>query len=191
MSICDGTWDPSPEGLHCEKCDIERQWDEGPPYYHGTAGTSLLLTIELVPSTAWERNLRDLLTQSQWDTLRRQVYKQYNYHCGVCDASNTTMYCHEMWQYDDRTHTQKLIGLIALCRWCHHCKHLGFAGVLASRGELDYEQVIQHFQRVNHCSREVFDAHKQQAFATWRERSRHEWTLDLGAYASLIPVEQM
>ena len=38
---------------------------------------------------------------------------------------------------------------------------------------------------------EVFDAHKQQAFATWRERSRHEWTLDLGAYASLIPVEQM
>lgn len=29
----------------------------------------LRLTIELVPSTAWGQNLRDLLTQEQWDTL--------------------------------------------------------------------------------------------------------------------------
>jgi hypothetical protein len=89
--------------------------------------------------------------------LRRQVYKQYKYHCGVCNAGNTTMYCHEIWRYDDETWTQKLTGFIALCKMCHHCKHLGHANILAQKGELDYEQVVQHFMRVNQCSREDFE----------------------------------
>lgn len=148
---------------------------------------NLRLTIELVPSTAWNRNLRDLLPPGAWDTLRKQVYRQYQYHCGICHASNTQLSCHEIWQYDDDRHIQSLQGFIALCQWCHHCKHIGLAGILASRGELDYEQVITHFLRVNQCSRDVFQAHKKQAFDMWRERSKHDWTLDLGDYAYLMP----
>ena len=115
----------------------------------------LRLTIELVPSSAWGNNLRDLMAKEAWDTMRRQVYKQYKYHCGICNAGNTTMYCHEIWQYDDETWTQKLTGFIALCKMCHHCKHLGHANILAQKGELDYEQVVQHFIRVNQCSRQT------------------------------------
>ena|SRR5690242_20982732 len=143
----------------------------------------LRLTIELVPSTAWGHNLRDLLTREQWDTLRRLTYSHYGYRCGVCHASNTTLYCHEQWEYDDTTHLQKLVGLVALCKMCHHCKHLGHAGILASRGELDFEQMIAHFLRVNGCSRDDYDAHSRQAWATWQERSTYEWTTDIGKYA--------
>lgn len=150
----------------------------------------LRLTIELVPSTAWGRNLRDLMTKDAWDALRRQVYKHYNYRCGTCNASNTTMYCHEVWQYDDEHHMQRLAGFLALCRMCHHCKHLGHANMLAQRGELDFEQVIAHFLRVNHCSHDAFEAYSAQAFDLWRERSQGPWTLDLGKYAHLLPVEK-
>ncbi len=150
----------------------------------------LRLTIELVPSTAWNHNLRDLLTRDQWDTLRRLTYKHYRYRCGICQVSDTTLYCHEIWQYDDDHHIQKLAGLIALCKWCHHCKHMGYAGILALDGELDLTLVVQHFLQVNGCSREDYQAHRAQAFQTHRERSQHEWTLDIGKYARLIHPEQ-
>ena len=97
----------------------------------------LRLTSELVPSTAWGHTLRDLLTPEQWDTLRRLTYRHYSYRCGVCHASQTRLYCHEQWDYEDAAHLQRLVGLVALCKMCHQCKHLGHAGILASRGELD------------------------------------------------------
>ena len=100
------------------------------------------------------------------------------------------MYCHEVWQYDDEHHIQRLTGFLALCRMCHHCKHLGHANMLAQRGELDFEQVIAHFMRVNHCSHDAFEAYSAQAFDLWRERSQGPWTLDLGKYAHLLSVEK-
>ena len=148
------------------------------------------LTIELVPSTSWGQNLRDLLTRQQWDVLRRMTYKHYRYRCAICQASDTTLSCHEVWEYDDTAHVQKLAGLVALCKWCHHCKHLGYAGILALDGELDYQQVVNHFLRVNDCSLDAFNAHRAQAFQTHKERSQYEWTLDIGKYARLAQSKQ-
>ncbi len=72
---------------------------------------------------------------------------------------------------------------------CHHCKHIGLAGILASEGKLDFEQVIEHFIRVNQCLREEYQAHEKAAFDEWRERNRFEWTSDLGTYAHLVAQE--
>ncbi len=147
---------------------------------------SLILTIELVPSPCWQNNLRTSMTRTHWDKLRKSVYATYNYYCGICNAGDVQLNCHEIWQYDDENHIQKLAGFIALCPMCHHCKHIGHAGILASQGKLDLEQVIAHFLRVNHCSREDYSAHRKAAFDVWRERNRFEWNTDLGTYAHLI-----
>ena len=149
----------------------------------------LRLSIELVPSSSWGQNLRDLLTREQWDVLRRKTYEHYGYRCGICH-SNTRLYCHEIWSYDDTNHVQTLTGLIALCKICHHCKHMGYAGILASRGELDLEQVKAHFLRVNGCSQEVFQMHQEYAFQLHEERSQHEWTVDIGKYTRLAQPKQ-
>ena len=143
-------------------------------------GGNLKLTIELVPSPCWQVNVRTFMTRANWDNLRRSVYTKYNYYCGICQASNVQLNCHEIWQYDDENHIQKLTGFIALCPMCHHCKHIGHAEILASKGKLDLEQVIEHFMLVNQCSREVFQSHKKAAFDEWRKRNRFEWTTDLG-----------
>lgn len=144
------------------------------------------LTIELVPSPCWQINLRTSMPRATWDHLRRLVYTKYNYHCGICQVSNVQMNCHEIWQYDDEHHIQKLAGFIALCPMCHHCKHLGKAGLLAAEGKLDMEKVVEHFMRVNQCSREDYLAHKAEAFATWHKRNEYAWTTNLGKYARLV-----
>lgn len=44
----------------------------------------LPLQIELVPKTAFGENLRKLLTQNEWDKIRKAVYQRANYKCEIC-----------------------------------------------------------------------------------------------------------
>jgi hypothetical protein len=144
----------------------------------------LRLTIELVPQGLWGINLHK--SGSAWDKLRKQVYAQYSYRCGICQTENATLSCHEIWQYDDALHIQKLNGFIALCTMCHHCKHMGRARILASEGKLDFNKVVEHFIRVNQCSFEEYEVHRKEAFKTWKERNKYAWTTDFGVYAHLV-----
>lgn len=141
----------------------------------------LELTIELVPSNSWYDNLRIVLPPSKWDQIRKRTYAEYGNRCGICGAEER-LNCHEIWEYDDRRHIQKLIGFIALCDMCHHVKHIGLAGILAKEGKLDYGAVIDHFMKVNNCDKKTFEKHIERAFSQWRERSKYDWQADLGEY---------
>ncbi len=145
----------------------------------------LKLTIELVPESSWYNNMRKVLPQSEWDKIRQRAYAEYGHRCGICGYEGR-LNCHEIWEYDDQQHNQKLAGFIALCDLCHHVKHIGLAGILAKRGELDFDKVIQHFLRVNNCDEKTFQQHYEEAFEQWRERSKHQWNVDLGEYQSLV-----
>lgn len=147
------------------------------------------LITELVPKTSWYKNMRSVLPKAEWRRICQQVYTNYNHHCGICGAEGS-LHCHEIWKYDDEHHIQTLQGFIALCNWCHHIKHLGLAGILAAKGRLDYEEVVQHFITVNECTRKSFEAYKQQVFIQWQARSHHQWSVQLGQYETLILYEQ-
>ena len=143
------------------------------------------LQIELVPKTSWGNNLRRAIPSKEWDEIRKTCYAQYNHQCAVCGFQGR-LSCHEIWDYDDLGHIQKLIGFIALCDMCHHVKHMGRAGIRAAEGKLDFNRLIEHYMAVNHCSRDDFKQHKAEAFSEWRERSRHEWKVDLGTYQDFV-----
>ena len=149
----------------------------------------LKLKVELVPKTSWYNNLRKHVDRKDWDTIRKQTYAIYEHKCGICDDEGR-LNCHEIWDYDDKRHIQKLVGFIALCDMCHHVKHIGLAGILADRGELDYEKVVEHFMRVNNCDKETFMKHRKKAFEQWRERSSYQWQIDLGEYKHIIKAVQ-
>lgn len=146
----------------------------------------LRLTIELVPGTCWYANLRNVLTPKVWDTLRQEVFAESGHRCALCGARGR-LHCHEVWNYDDASHVQTLRGFLALCPQCHSVKHIGLAGILASRGGASFERVIAHFLRVNGCDRATFRQHYREAMETWRLRSRYEWTTDLGPYNPPLP----
>ena len=141
----------------------------------------LKLTIELVPASSWNQNLRSLLKPQMWKNLREEVYKKTGNICSICGAGGR-LHAHEVWEYGDENHIQKLKDLIAICSKCHAVKHIGFAGIQASRGKTNYEGLIKHFMKVNKCSREVFEKHQRQAFKKFEERSDQEWSLELQEY---------
>ena len=125
------------------------------------------------------------MPRSEWDKLRQSVYEEYGHECGICGAKGR-LNCHEIWEYDDERVQQRLIGFIALCDWCHHVKHLGLAEILAKRGQLNYEKLVEHFMSVNDCDFETFQEHRRKSKQKWIERSKHDWKVDLGEYSTLI-----
>jgi len=144
------------------------------------------LAFELVPSPLWGVSLKKILPRSQWDVIRRSAYREAEYQCRICGTEGR-MNAHEQWAYDDETYTQRLTGIIAICDWCHHVKHLGHSNILAREGKLDMAQLIAHYCEVNSCTRDDYERDSAAAFDWWQERSAVlTWTTDFGEYASLI-----
>jgi len=141
----------------------------------------LKLRTELIPKTAWGKNLRTALPERVWKKLRTDVCAYQGHKCGICGAEGR-LNCHEVWEYDDLNHVQKLKRFIALCDLCHHVKHLGHATILAEQGKLDMTKVEQHFMRVNGCDLQTFYSHAIEVGAKNLERSKFKWRLDLGKY---------
>lgn len=112
------------------------------------------------------------MSPNQWDVLRRKVYAKANYRCDGCGTGNIEVHCHEVWDYDDKKHIQKLIGLRCLCWKCHETTHLSAQGI---GGNL---KTLKHLARVNGIT--IFRANKilLEAYLQWRIRSEHEWELD-------------
>ncbi len=82
------------------------------------ANPSLKVTIELVPLTAWGQNLRSNIKWSQWDKLRKYTFEEHEGACAICGAARGYLICHEVWEYDDKRHVQRLITLRPLCAGC-------------------------------------------------------------------------
>ena len=47
------------------------------------------LTIELVPATCWQTNVRSVVKKSEWDKIRKRVYKEAGHKCEVCGAGES------------------------------------------------------------------------------------------------------
>lgn len=148
--------------------------------------SEMRLKIELVPSTVWYSSLYRLLPNDVWNNIRSEIIVSNGRKCQICGETEGTMNLHEIWEYDDQKHIQKLVGFILLCKMCHHVKHIGLAGILAGEGKLDYDDLIEHFCRVNGCTEEDFEEYRDKAFEIWENRSQREWKQDFGKYGSFI-----
>jgi hypothetical protein len=82
------------------------------------------LTVELVPTSMWNANLRAILAPKVWDIVRRNVYAAAGHKCEICDGRGKVE-CHERWEFADLPSVQKLVGLLCLCPTYHHVKHIG------------------------------------------------------------------
>jgi hypothetical protein len=135
-----------------------------------------LLAVELVPRTSFFTNLRSLLSTRDWDTLRQRCYQQAGYVCEICGGTGGRhpVECHEIWQYDDENHVQKLTGLIALCPACHKAKHMALARHMGWEWMAE-KQLCQ----VNGWGTSELQVYLEEVFAVFESRSEHEWELDI------------
>lgn len=133
--------------------------------------------ICLIPQTAWDNNLRSYLTQAGWDKVRRKCYAEHNYTCQICGGQGGNgrkhpVECHESWTFENGE--VKLVGLMSLCPPCHEFHHPGLA---EKNGKL--ERAIKQFMKVNGITRDQAIAYLKSEFATWRQRSQQEWSLNI------------
>jgi hypothetical protein len=134
------------------------------------------LTVEMIPRTCWFSNLRTLLPPEDWDKMRRWCYGRAGYVCEICGGvgPDHPVEAHEIWEYDDETHVQRLAGLIALCSKCHQVKHLGHT-MASGHGAA----ARCHLRTVNGWGLLGMLSYLQGVVAKQEERSEHEWKLDL------------
>ena len=134
------------------------------------------LTVELVPEGQWGANLRQVLSKKDWDILRKKTYQEAGYVCEVCSGVGPKwpVECHEVWHYDDQTKVQRLDGLVALCPPCHQVKHIGRSFAVGRGAE-----ALHHLMEVNGWRLNQAEKYIQSVFEIWKERSQHEWVLDV------------
>jgi len=138
------------------------------------------LLVELIPKTCHYSNVRTTVKPSEWDKIRKISYTKADNKCEICKESGKNqgykhnVECHEIWEYDDVNHVQKLIGLISLCPNCHLTKHIGRAMAMG-REQICYTQMI----KVNKWTQKQIDDHIIASFEVHKERSKHKWELDI------------
>jgi len=147
-----------------------------------------LLSIGLVPQSTWYDNVRSRVTQKTWKDIRYTFVKG---QCQYCGYAKGKLFCHEVWRYNvmkggrKREYVQELTGFEAVCFLCHSVHHFGLAQVMAREGRLDMSELIEHYCRVNGCTKEDFELDKKEAFELWEERSKHDWSVDISYLDSL------
>lgn len=148
-----------------------------------SARPKILLTVDLVPMSSWQDNVRTRESKATWDRLRKATYRRAGYVCEVCGENGKDqgrewpVECHEIWEYNEQTRVQKLVGLIALCPACHEVKHTGRTVKLG--GQAARACVMARLVRVNGWTPQAAELHVREAFQVWERRSRQDWTLDL------------
>lgn len=145
--------------------------------------SKLILLPELVPESAWNTNLRSMLSSQEWDRVRKDIYLKASYKCEVCGGKGVKwpVECHEVWEYDEAKGVQKLVRLIALCPACHEVKHIGLAEM---KGHLD--NALKHMCKVNGIKRPEADRIVSQAFEDWNRRSHKDWKPDISLLKDLV-----
>lgn len=138
------------------------------------------LFIDMIPMGCWFTNVRTCVDVNSWTKIRNEVYNRVNHKCECCDIdtknpdNRVRIEAHERWEYNNDTHVQKLVRLVALCNLCHLSTHMGYAGVIGQT-----EVALEHLKRVRGITDEQLSEHRRSARLLWTERNNHKWTLDL------------
>lgn len=135
----------------------------------------LPLNFQLIPSGAWNFNLRTELPKRAWDILRKIAYQKADYKCSICKCNAKRLEAHEVWEFNKDTKVQKLVDIIALCHNCHSVVHINRTIIIGEEN-----RAIAHFKRVNKVDYSVFIKELTKANEENLELSKiDEWSLNI------------
>lgn len=106
----------------------------------------LKLNFEIMPTGAWNQNLRTVLSKKAWDFIRRDAYARSNGKCAICGRAVKRLEAHERWEFDITKKIQKLVDVLGICHACHSVIHIGRTQLIGRE-----DDAIKHFKWVNKC----------------------------------------
>ena len=147
----------------------------------------LKLTIEMLPSRVWRKNVRQALPRGVWNKIRERTFRIHGRKCSICGYEGKAIEVHESWEYDYDRGILRLTDFIPLCKRCHLVKHFGMAQVLHRKGKLDITTVIAHFMGVNGCSYREFAEHCGEAHFKALGNGLSRWRIEIKGQAREKP----
>ncbi len=133
------------------------------------------LEFEMVPDGCWYSNLRSILSKKQWDYLKLDAKRRASGKCMICGKKTDRLEAHEKWSYNEKTKTQKLEDIVAVCKDCHSVIHIGRTQLKG-----DEERAEKHYMEVNNCSYAEYRKNLGKANELHKRLNLvPEWKLDL------------
>ena len=143
------------------------------------------LNFELVPDGCWGSNLRNILSKKQWDFIRQIAKDNSENKCAICGKNAKRLECHEVWDYDEINHIQKLKDVIAVCHDCHSVIHIGRTAMFGQD-----ERAEKHYMKVNKCSYAEFRKKLGEANEIHKRRNEiSDWALDVSFLKEFIGLD--
>lgn len=142
------------------------------------------LIFQLVPEGCWYSNLRSVLTAEQWNYIKKLVKTRSGGRCAICGKRTDRLDAHEEWSYDEKTCTQKLTGIVGVCKDCHAAIHIGRTQLKGNA-----ERAENHYMKVNNCSyaemrRDLGEANDRHI----RLNRVSEWRLDISYLKTFLEL---
>lgn len=151
----------------------------------------LNLKMDLIPSSMWNKSIYRYLKSNnnylEWRKIKKDIFSKEGHKCWICGKENEVLYAHEFWDYDEKKKLQRLKEIHHLCVLCHMIQHYGYAttndgiNLLKSKG-YNIEDLEKHFCKINECSKQLFEDHKDKAFKIHSLRSKIKWDQHWGDY---------
>ena len=174
-----GCWDCKKKRWYCDEnnelCSLYDIYKEIEIIGEDRLFGSNKLYIDMIPKTSYFKNVRMLFSENDWNLIRHHIYERVENKCECCGKKRSKyLDAHERWEYNFETKTQKLVRIIALCRLCHSATHYGH-----SRRTKNMDNINNHIKKINNFTDEELENHIKDAYATWKERNKIKWELDL------------
>ena len=138
----------------------------------------LKLRIEPKPVSTWGVTLASRLPREEWNDLRQKVYRNADYTCEICGATNRTLHCHEVWAFDEKRLIQKLVRLECCCELCHDVHHFGRSHETKSHSYID--RLIGHWCKVNKKTRADFMRYENEIRVLNKKRANKQYIVKVG-----------
>jgi hypothetical protein len=167
---------------------------------------SLKLAINPCPAGLSHQTLHNILSPWVWKKLRMMRDARF---CEICDWRQSDkprghdLRMHEVFDYQIKRRGKSvayLRDLQFLCNRCHGIVHNGqITAKLIKDAEqrrltptrfhdeneaalAKWESTVEHFCNINHCKRDDFFRHAEQAAAEKRERDQRAWRIDWATF---------
>ncbi len=142
----------------------------------------LKLNFEIIPTGAFNFNLRSQFSKKAWDIIRKDAYSRANGKCSICNRPTARLEAHEVWEFNKDKKVQKLIDVIGICHSCHTVIHINRAHLT---NEID--KAIAHFKRVNGVDYQGYILALKEANEKNVELNKiYDWSLDLNYLKKFI-----
>lgn len=154
-------------------------------------GTFLALRADRLPHTVWGSNLRAFFPRNRWQELSRLTSDRADGKCEVCGrgpGERPNLDCNEMWEFIDEggANIQRLVGVIAMCEWCHLTQHSGRAHNMGR-----FEDVMMVLMAVNNWTHTRAMQDFDDSVADFRVRSEYAWDLDISVLDGWVELAEM